>query len=622
MLEWDVSNSTNRSVLSSVKIALTLFSRKEQSRLLLVATFQVLLGFLDLMGVVLLGLLGTLAVSGVQSVPTTGRVADVLEFFSIADFTLQSQVAIIGGAAAILLAVKTFLSLAFTKKTLIFLSNKSAKISLKLLQEVLGKSLIELREKSSQATLYSVTLGVSAITMGIVGTLLALVTDLSLLIILFSGLILVDVKSALFSVLFFTLIGLILYRIMNVKVKKYSLEAIDTSIHINERILEVVNSYRESVVRNRRDFYISEIGQSRTKLAGLEAELGFFPNISKYVVDLALVFGALGISALQFLFSDARQAVGSILIFLVAGMRIGPAVMRVQQQAILLKNATSNASTTLDLASNLIIKHELDLSLFKDSYRVHEHLGFSGTLRLDNLSFKYPGASSDAVKKINLQVESGKSVAIVGPSGAGKTTLVDLILGIFPPDSGKVLISGTPPLQVFTEFPGAVSYVPQDVFLSNRTIRENITLGFDSTVASDIEIWKALEGARLAEFVRNLPDGLDTQVGENGAKLSGGQRQRIGIARALFTNPKLLVLDEATSALDGETENEVTAAIQDLRGEVTVVMIAHRLSTVRNADLVVYINDGEVIAQGSFDEIRRKVPNFDNQATLLGLQNK
>ena len=613
--------STNRTVFASVKIALTLFSRREKSQLLLVATFQVLLGFLDLMGVVLLGLLGTLAVSGVQSVPTTGRVAEVLDFFSIADLTLQSQVAIIGSTAAILLAVKTALSLAFTRKTLRFLSNKSAKISLKLLQEVLGKSLIELREKSSQATLYSVTLGVSAITMGIVGTLLALATDISLLMILFSGLLLVDINSALFSVFFFALIGLALYRIMNVKVKKYSLEAIDTSIHINERILEVVNSYRESVVRNRRDFYISEIGQSRIKLAGLEAELGFFPNISKYVVDLALVFGALGISALQFLFSDAKHAVGSILIFLVAGMRIGPAVMRVQQQAILLKNATSNASSTLDLANNLIASQASHLPVFIDSYQVNQHAGFSGTLLLDKLSFKYPGATSDAVKDINLQVEGGKSVAIVGPSGAGKTTLVDLILGIFPPDSGNVLISGTPPLQIFAEFPGAVSYVPQDVFLSNRTIRENVSLGFNSSITSDAEIWTALEGARLADFVRNLPEGLSTLVGENGAKLSGGQKQRIGIARALFTNPKFLVLDEATSALDGETENEVTEAIQDLRGQVTVIMIAHRLSTVRNADLVVYIDNGEIIAKGNFDEIRRKVPNFDNQATLLGLEN-
>jgi ABC-type multidrug transport system fused ATPase/permease subunit len=616
-----VFKSTNRTVFASVKIALTLFSRREKSQLLLVATFQVLLGFLDLMGVVLLGLLGTLAVSGVQSVPTTGRVAEVLDFFSIADLTLQSQVAIIGSTAAILLAVKTALSLAFTRKTLRFLSNKSAKISLKLLQEVLGKSLIELREKSSQATLYSVTLGVSAITMGIVGTLLALATDISLLMILFSGLLLVDINSALFSVFFFALIGLALYRIMNVKVKKYSLEAIDTSIHINERILEVVNSYRESVVRNRRDFYISEIGQSRIKLAGLEAELGFFPNISKYVVDLALVFGALGISALQFLFSDAKHAVGSILIFLVAGMRIGPAVMRVQQQAILLKNATSNASSTLDLANNLIASQASHLPVFIDSYQVNQHAGFSGTLLLDKLSFKYPGATSDAVKDINLQVEGGKSVAIVGPSGAGKTTLVDLILGIFPPDSGNVLISGTPPLQIFAEFPGAVSYVPQDVFLSNRTIRENVSLGFNSSITSDAEIWTALEGARLADFVRNLPEGLSTLVGENGAKLSGGQKQRIGIARALFTNPKFLVLDEATSALDGETENEVTEAIQDLRGQVTVIMIAHRLSTVRNADLVVYIDNGEIIAKGNFDEIRRKVPNFDNQATLLGLEN-
>ena len=207
----------------------------------------------------------------------------------------------------------------------------------------------------------------------------------------------------------------------------------------------------------------------------------------------------------------------------------------------------------------------------------------------------------------------------MGPSGAGKTSIVDVILGVIDPSSGQVQISGKAPSEAITQWPGALAYVPQDVIISRGTIRENVAIGFPVDVSNDDAIWKALEVAELSDFVRSFPTGLETEVGERGAKISGGQRQRLGIARALFTNPKLLILDEATSALDGETEANIAKSIQRLKGNVTVVMIAHRLSTIRDADLVVYMDRGSIIATGTFEEVRSNVEDFDRQAALMGL---
>jgi ABC-type multidrug transport system fused ATPase/permease subunit len=187
------------------------------------------------------------------------------------------------------------------------------------------------------------------------------------------------------------------------------------------------------------------------------------------------------------------------------------------------------------------------------------------------------------------------------------------------PSEGVIKISGLSSSEAISKWPGAIAYVPQDINISNGTIAYNVGLGYQLSEISESEIWSALETAQLADFVRNLPLGLQTPVGDRGSKLSGGQRQRLGIARALLSNPKLLVLDEATSALDGKSELDVSDAINALKGSMSVVLIAHRLSTVRNADLVVYLDKGRLVTSGSFDEVRKRVPDFDHQAKLMGI---
>jgi ABC-type multidrug transport system fused ATPase/permease subunit len=203
-------------------------------------------------------------------------------------------------------------------------------------------------------------------------------------------------------------------------------------------------------------------------------------------------------------------------------------------------------------------------------------------------------------------------VAILGPSGAGKTTLINLILGLLDPTSGEILISGEKPIQAINNWPGAISYVPQDPFIINSSVRQNICLGLDPASIKDSDIWQALEFAELKEYVASLPDELDAQLGENGYKFSGGQKQRLAIARGLLLQPKLMVLDEATSALDSKTENILIKSFQRLSGKVTIIVIAHRLTTAQNTDKVIYLENGKIAGIGSFQEIKGKISNFES----------
>jgi ABC-type multidrug transport system fused ATPase/permease subunit len=298
------------------------------------------------------------------------------------------------------------------------------------------------------------------------------------------------------------------------------------------------------------------------------------PYVSKYVIETTVVLGAVLIGSAQFILKDATHAVATLAIFLAAGSRIAPAVLRVQQGSIMIRGSLGQATPTLDLIDELgdspMIENVEDAV---DS--IHE--GFNSEIQVTDVSLTYPTQSKPAIVDISITIPPGTSVAFVGLSGAGKTTIIDVLLGVLNPDKGTVLISGLPPLLAVAKWPGAVSYVPQDVVIAAGTIRENIALGYPSEVATDDLVIGALKVAHLDKFVADLPHGLDTQVGERGAKISGGQRQRLGIARAMFTRPHLLVLDEATSSLDGETEASIANAIHALRGLTTVVMIAHRL---------------------------------------------
>jgi len=602
--------------ITTIARATRVLSRSDLQKTGMVLILQVFLGLLDLIGVALIGVLGALSVSGVKSSQPESRIYQVIKILQLENYQFQYQVAILGGLASFILIARTMLSMYFIQRTLHFLSRRSAKISAKLVSKMLSQSILQIQQRTASESVFAVTYGVSAITTGVIGTAVALISDGSMLIVMTLGLFLLDPVLASSTMLVFGLIGFILYKLMHQKARRLGAETSRYGIASNETILEVLNSYRESVVRDRRSYYSNKIGEIRFSLARTEAEAGFMPYVSKYVIETTMVLGALLISAIQFSLQDAVQAVATLAVFLAAGTRIAPAILRIQQGALQIKGALGSAGPTLALIDEL---DDIEISETKIQPLDLEHSGFFPQVVLNDLTFSYPEQKKPAIKGLNLQISAGEVIAIVGASGAGKTTLVDLLLGVLPIEQGYAYISGKNPLDAISEWPGAISYVPQDVSIINGTFRDNVSLGYPVDENTDALVWSSLRIAQLEQLVNDSPNRLDTQVGDQGTKLSGGQRQRLGIARAMFSQPALLVLDEATSALDGQTEADLSNAINGLKGRVTVILIAHRLSTVREADRVVYLDKGELIAEGSFDEVRSKVSNFDAQAKLMGL---
>ena len=591
-------------------------TNSDRRKLILVSIAQIGMGFLDLFGIAVIGILGALAITGVQSGQPGNRVSSALRFLQIETFSFQSQVAVLAILAGVLLAGRTFLSIYFTKRILYFLSLRGASISSQLIAKLLSQTLLKVQERTTQQTLYAVTVGVNSLVLGVIAVAVSLITDIALLIVIATGLLVVDPFIAVSSFLFFASIGFILYYLMNVRATALGTENAMLTIASNQKINEVFSSYRELIVRNRRSYYAREIGQQRMLLARTQAEISFMPNYSKYIFEIAVVIGAILISASQFVLHDAGRAIGTLAVFLAAGTRVAPAILRLQQGAVQIRGNMGAAQPTLDLLDEL--GEFIDFDSIDDRFDlVHEN--FSSKIEITKVSLTYPEKFLPAIHNVSIEINEATIVALVGSSGAGKTTLVDVLLGVLQPDSGEIKISGLAPLEAIAKWPGAISYVPQDVLIVDGSIRHNVTLGFPPSFVDDKQVMNAIEKSALGDFLKTLPEGLDTQVGEGGAKLSGGQKQRLGIARALFTNPKLLVLDEATSALDGDTESLITESIQNLKGFVTVVMIAHRLSTVRSADVVIYMNSGQVEAVGSFAEVRNQIPDFDRQAQLMGL---
>jgi len=606
----------NRFNNSSLGRAIKVLSRSDQRKIMGITVLQILMGGLDLLGVLAVGLLGTLSISGLQSSNPSDRVGAVLRVLHIDSVTFQTQAMILGIVAVGLLVGRTILSIFFTRRILFFLSRRGAKISADLISRLLSQSLLVVQSRTTQETVYALTTGVERIVLQVLATSVVWIADFSLLIIMIIGLLVIDPITAIAIFLVFSLIAYFLYRFMHIRAGNLGIESSNFNIWSNEKIVEVFASYRESVVRNRRDYYAREIGKLRYSLANSSAEIGFLPYVSKYVIETTVIVSAVLIGAIQFALQDASHAIATLAVFLAAGTRIAPAVLRLQQGTIYIKNGLGLSVPTFDLIDSLGNAPMVE-NVDDTVDAIHE--GFISEIVAENVTLTYPDKHSPAITDVSFTIPAGTSIAFVGPSGAGKTTIIDVILGVLNPDSGRVVISGIPPLLAVAKWPGAIAYVPQDVVISAGTIRENIALGYPIEQATDDLVLGALKVADLEAFVSELPDGIDTQVGERGARISGGQRQRLGIARAMFTRPHLLVLDEATSSLDGETEANISDAIQALRGSTTVVIIAHRLSTIRNADRVVYLSKGKVLATGTFNEVRSAVPDFDNQAKIMGL---
>jgi ABC-type multidrug transport system fused ATPase/permease subunit len=600
-----------------LKRAWAILSRRDKRKLLIVSLGQILLSFLDLLGVALIGVIGALTIRGVSNQAPGDRVSKVLEFLNLEGSVLQTQVSIIGLLACAVLITRTVISIIVTRKMFRFLSIRSSNLTTSLLSKLINQSISRINRRTNQEIIYALTNGVSIVYLGIIGTSVLLISDIALLVVLLTGIVIADLGTAVISIAFFGIIGVLMYLMSHKKVSNLSKENYQHTINSNELILQSLNTYRELLVRNRRTYIVDKVNTSRKTYAKTVAELAFLPYISKYVIETSVILIALMLGAYQFSVNDSSRAVATLSIFLAAGTRLAPAILRVQQSLLLVKGNLEVCRVTLDLNDEL--SESLELSKETDAKLRTDHGNFTGEIVLEDVSFAFNHSNEDFIHELDLKIPVNRLTVIVGKSGSGKTTLVDLILGVLETSSGKITISGHPPLDTFKTWPGAIAYVPQDVPILDGTIRENICLGYATVDILEEDVLWAANVATLTPFLGELSQGLETKVGTDGHKLSGGQRQKIGIARAVISKPRLIILDEATSSLDGQAESEITEAINSIKFNTSVLMIAHRLSTVREADTILYLENGRIVAKGTFDEVRKQVPDFDKQAKLLGL---
>jgi ABC-type multidrug transport system fused ATPase/permease subunit len=597
---------------------LKLVSKSDRIKLLVVSLIQIFLAFFDLVGVAFFGLIGSVSVAAVSSTKVAGRTESLINFIGLQNFNSQTQVAILAVLAAVLMVIKTFASLYLSKKTIFFLSRRSAVISANLTSDLFRKSFTEIKRQGSQNLIYSLTSGVSQIT-GTLTVSVALIADFSLLIILLAGLLFVNPIMTLILLFSLSLVATILYLSIRNKNKKLATLGARYSIASSNKIFEAVGNYRELLLRGKRQVFADGIGKARMSQAEAGATASYLMNINKYILEVSVLLITLLISGVQFLLSDALRSVATLTLFFAAISRIAPAVFRIQQNLLSIKSGLGGAKPTLDLINSLHLSVEKLNNAKEIDILPINHSSFSGSVKTIDLSFKYPGSNNYAVRGVNTELALGKYVAVVGPSGAGKSTFIDLLLGLHHPTSGSVQISGLDATDAIEEYPGAIGYVPQEIQLVSGSIVENVLLGFKDSTDNRILVVEALKKAELNEYLTSTGLILDSNIGDEGGKLSGGQKQRIGIARALITNPKILVMDEATSALDAQTESNISKAVSKIKDQCLVIVVAHRLATVRNADLVIYMQDGQVKAEGTFEEVRKLIPDFDSQAELMGL---
>ena len=602
--------------VANVKRATSLITKTDKRKYWVLTALQAALSIVDLASVAVVGLIGSIAVNGISQVGPGGATQKWLTIFRLENFSIQSQAAILGLVVGFLLSSKSITSMLLNRKMLFFLGYRSAKISRQLISKLVQQNALVLEANSAQKLIYSATTGINSIVIGVLGNFSALVGDISLCIVLSVGLFIYSPGTTILTLFILGLILLGLFFYINKQSIRLSTTQTRIGIVNAELLSELLENYRETIVRSRRGYYENSIAQARDELAAVSAKQTWLPNISKYVLEITVTVFTLLLAYLQFSSKDAAQAVGSLAIFLVAGARLAPSLLRIQQYVIAMNAHAASAEPTYSLF-NRMRDTEVQIPIISKYQR--NHLGFEPEININNLKFSYPGSDNLTIKIPELKINKGEFIAVVGPSGAGKSTLIDLILGILEPQQGEVLISGKPPVITFKDWPGAVAYVSQKISFPTGTIKTCISGGYDQNEISDEYVWDSLKKAFLDDYVEKLPSQLNEFLGERAIKLSGGQRQRLAIARALVTEPHLLVMDEATSSLDSETEAKVSNSIQELHGQVTLLVVAHRLSTVRMADRIIYMESGKIIAQGNFEKVRESVPNFDKQARLMGL---
>lgn len=592
----NIRDSYLTSIMRSYK-ALSVQSRRVVWRL----TFaHSLIAILDLLALLAIGVVSTIAITGFTSQPVSSSIQKLLKFANMQSLNYEHQIALLLFAAIIFLLLKTLFSMFISSQTFRILSKISTEISFGLLESSFFDSKLISSRRDAVSIHFMLTQGVNAVVFGIIGSVVLFISDILLLTILMLGLFYIDPLIALEAFIFFALVGIIVFKLNRGRAAEVGRNLAESHSETESTISAIWNNLTELHLREGSNFFFENFRNTKVKFERDFALQGFLPNAGKYYGELTIVIGSAVVGFSQFLLRDLANATVSLAVFMVATSRIAPALLRMYQSTTQIQISRGTANMTLDELQGINLRGDSR----ENNYRIE--IDSAPSLSLRKVCFSYKN-SPQILNGIDMHVSSGEFVAIVGPSGAGKSTLLQLIMGTLIPTKGEVEVGEFTPSEFIGINAGCIGYVPQQVNLVKGNLRSNVLLGFENEMDLT-EYKKILELTMLDDF--NNPN-------ESDLKMSGGEKQRVGMARALLTKPKLLILDEPTSALDSQTERSISELISRLKGQVTIVMVAHRLSTVRTADRVFYLKNGALVGGVSFQELRKIVPDFEKEVQLF-----
>jgi ATP-binding cassette subfamily C protein len=564
-----------------------------------VAFLQLSMSLLDLVGIFLVGIVATVSLFGIQSKEPPNSVQGILTILRIENFSFQQQVAMLGLVAGLVLVGKTLTSAYFSRKILFFLNLKTAEVITGLLDRTLKLPYDQIKSKSPTNLLFALTRGVDSLLAGVIGSASMVFAEVALLFVIIVGMFIFDPIITTFSIIYFGLIAILQGRRLNAQAKSNQEDASQSLVESEGHILNALGMYREFHIRNARSGQVEKLKAMRIRVANLQSKGLFMPYVAKYSIEISLVTGAILLTGSQLILKDALGALTTLSVFLVAATRVSPSILRLQQGLILFNAKCGESLKTLEL---ILDTEKIEQESIDDKSDSEANL-IEGEIKLVDVSFKYFDGTEDVIRNLDLLIPAGSMCALVGPSGNGKSTILDLMMGILVPSSGTVTIDGAAPNRFISRNPRAIGYVPQESVFFEGSLIENILLGLNKSDFSITDIAHALRKVGLDSLIPASVSLDEVRIGERGGSLSVGQRQRLSMARALITNPKVLFLDEPTSSLDADSERLIANLINGLRGKVTIVVIAHRLETIKNADQILFIENGVIKKRGNYEQV-------------------
>lgn len=568
-----------------LQIAISLLSRRSK-RVLGVAVFaQMLTNFLDLLGVFVIGALTSLVVRGLNGQTEGDRVSAFFKVLNLSDFNYEQKILTLLVVAVFFLLSKSILSMLITKSLYQFLANRSAEATRQLLLDFFAGGAREINSREKQSSIFALTFGVSTLILGVLGSTISLIVDATLLVIMLIGLFYLSATTTTATVVYFLFVAILVHRITNRQLKVLGSRHSEISIRINSSIADILGSYRELFLRNALVPYVAQIGRERFQQAKIDASLQFRSSFNKYVYEVALILGILILILTQASSSNFVGTTSTTAIFIAAAFRVVPALARIQSSLLAVSASFAQAEVTVNLIHEFRFR-ESDATEIES--RIHRDLEIKPpktiAVKLHNVNFSFPDSIENRLENLNLEVLQGEKIGIIGPTGEGKSTLIDLMLGILRPTRGEVEIFGIPPRYFFEQFPGKVALVPQRIYINSTTLRENLLLGLAVPV-SDEEIWSVLDQVGLTSRIKSFEDGLESIVLENDGQLSGGQKQALGLARALLSHPEILVMDESTSAMDSLLETKVLESVFSIPN-LTILFVSHRVKSLKRCSSI------------------------------------